>query len=225
MLVWQPPSARTLRDMTPGSAGGRLPQTRRGVETRTALIAAAREIFDRHGFLGARVITDIAQAAGTATGSFYTYFTSKEEIFSAVMDEVGEEMLHPNLEDAPLGDGHRRVDRGRPTAPISTRIAETPGLMAVLEQVSTVNDEFRELRSRRGAAFTRRNARSIRRLQADGLADPGLDPLIAARALSGMVSRLAYQAFILNQRMPFEQLVSTSTRLWVNALKIPTADS
>ena len=55
-------------------------------------------MFERDGFLDAR-ITDIAATAGVATGSFYTYFTSKEDVFAAVIEEVNEEMLHPRLRE------------------------------------------------------------------------------------------------------------------------------
>ena len=73
------------------------PVSARGARTRGALVRAAREVFERDGFLEAR-ITDITAAAGVAAGSFYTYFTSKEDAFAAVMSEIEEEMLHPRLE-------------------------------------------------------------------------------------------------------------------------------
>jgi hypothetical protein len=51
--------------------------------------------------------------------------------------------------------------------------ARAPGrLMALLEQVATVDESFRELRRQRSAAFLARNARAVRRLQRAGLADP-----------------------------------------------------
>jgi AcrR family transcriptional regulator len=188
------------------------------VATRTALVAGARQVFERDGFVNAK-ISDIAKAGGAATGSFYTYFASKEEAFSAVMDEVREEMLHPRMGEESHGDdivaGIEAANRAYLQA-----YRRNAGLMAVLEQVSTINEEFRDLRRRRNAAFIKRNARAIARLQAEGRADPELDPVIAARAVTGMVSRLAYQAFILKERMPFEELVATSTRMWVNALRI-----
>lgn len=206
--------------MNPGSPARKgTPRTRRGTETRAALVAGAREVFDRDGFLDAK-ISEIAKAAGAATGSFYTYFAGKEEIFSAVMDEVSEEMLHPRMGEVPDGDDVVAVIEAANRAYLEG-YRRNAGLMAVLEQVSTINHEFRELRRRRNSAFIKRNARNIARLQAEGRADPELDPVIAARAVTGMVSRLAYQAFILKERMPFELLVSTSTRLWVNALQIP----
>jgi AcrR family transcriptional regulator len=194
--------------------------SRRGLETRAALIAAAREQFERKGFVDTR-IGDITAAAKTATGSFYTYFAGKQEIFAAVMEEVSEAMLHPQLEHLPQSaqDDVVAAIEAANRAYLDAYRANA-GLMAVLEQVSTINDEFREIRRRRGAAFIKRNARSIERLQAEGRADQGVDAEIAARALTGMVSRLAYQAFILEEPMEFEALVSASTRLWINALRL-----
>jgi hypothetical protein len=94
-------------------------------------------------------------------------------------------------------------------------------LMGLMDQVALIDDDFRRLRLKRAEAFAQRNAKSIRRLQAQGLADPELDPLQAARALDAMVSRMANMVFVHGGRMPFESLVQTVTRLWANALRIP----
>ena len=101
-------------------------------------------------------------------------------------------------------------------------------LMGLLEQVAHIDPEFRKFRNRRAEAFVRRNARGIADLQARGIADRDLDPLMASRALSSMVSRLAYSVFTLGDGVneeadiDFEKLVSTFTRLWANALCIST---
>ena len=56
------------------------PRSRKGVETRARLLTAAKEVFERDGFLDAR-ISDIVERAGLSHGSFYHYFESKEEVF------------------------------------------------------------------------------------------------------------------------------------------------
>ena len=48
-------------------------------------MGAARRVFERDGFLDAR-ITDITAEAGVAAGPFYTYFTGKEDAFAAVIE-------------------------------------------------------------------------------------------------------------------------------------------
>jgi len=73
-------------------------------------------------------------------------------------------------------------------------------LMALLEQVATVDERFAALRLERSEAFLARNARAIRRLQRAGLADPALDPDLASLALSTMVSRSAYAVFAMAAR-------------------------
>lgn len=52
--------------------------------TRQRVIAAARELFDTHGYEGT-TIREIARHAGVAVGSVFTTFASKGEILSAVM--------------------------------------------------------------------------------------------------------------------------------------------
>ena len=52
--------------------------------TRQRVVAAARELFDTHGYQGAS-IREIARHAGVAVGSVFTTFASKGEILSEVM--------------------------------------------------------------------------------------------------------------------------------------------
>src|SRR6516162_2300700 len=161
---------------------------------RRALLAAARRVFERDGFVGAR-ITDIADEAGVAHGSFYSHFPGKEEIFAAVVAEVSEEMLHPGPAlTAPAGSDPVAVIEAANLAYLEA-YRRNARFMALLEQVATVNDAFLRIRLQRSRAFLTRNARAIRRLQRAGLADPDLDPDLASLALSVMVSRSAYAAF------------------------------
>lgn len=177
-------------------------------------------MFERDGYVDAR-LGDITTEADMAAGSFYTYFDSKEQVFTAVVEAVQEEMLHPALE--PI------ADHDDPVAVIAASnrayllaYRRNAKLMRLLEQVATIDAGFAELRKRRNAAFVGRNARSIAELQARGLADPALDPSAAAAALSAMVSRTAYNTFVLGDRAKLDNLVTTLTRLWANALRLPT---
>ncbi|MFC7304549.1 TetR/AcrR family transcriptional regulator [Streptomyces monticola] len=204
----------------PAADGGQktTPRSARGVRTRNALIAAAREVFERDGYLDAR-ITDISKAAHVASGSFYTYFTSKEEIFQALVEQVQEEMLHPHLrERTGITDTRKLIDASN--REYLRAYKKNARLMALFEQVAQIDEKFMKLRIERGNAFARRNAKLIRTLQDDGEADRDLDPLVTAHALSVMVSRMAYMVFVLGQRIPFERLVTTLNQIWANALQL-----
>jgi AcrR family transcriptional regulator len=194
------------------------PRTARGARTRAALVTAARTVFERDGYLNAR-LTDITAEANCSTGSFYTYFNNKEEIFAAVLDEAQEEMLHPHVREVTGSEDPVAVIEASNRAYL-TAYERNAKLMRLLEQVATIDDNFRELRRHRGQLFAQRNARSIRDLQARGLADPDLDPVLSARALSAMVGRIAHSVYILGDHVDREELVATLTRLWANALRL-----
>lgn len=200
-----------------GSAASKeLPTTARGVRTRAALVAAARTVFERDGFLGSR-LTDITAEASCSTGSFYTYFVSKEEIFLAVMEAAQDDMLHPGMPHVAEADDPVAVIRASNRAYFEA-YQRNAKLMMLQEQVATIDADFRQQRLERGEAFARRNAKGVERLQGAGLVDEQLDPLMTARALSGMVGRLAYSSFALGMEWSVDDLVETSTRLWANAL-------
>jgi AcrR family transcriptional regulator len=195
------------------------PRTARCARTRAALVKAARTVFERDGYLDAR-LTDITAEAGLATGSFYTYFANKEEVFAAVLAEVQEEMLHPHVREMTDSDDPvALIEAGNRAYLLAYQ--RNAGLMRLLEQVATIDDDVRELRRQRGRAFAERNAKSIRDLQARGLADPELDPFLAASALSAMVGRIAYSTYVGGEAWELDDLVATLTRLWANALRLP----
>ena len=225
-----PRGTTNRRRQRPRRTGARVPATTspptpRGQATRAALIRAARYIFERDGFLEAR-ITDITAAADTATGSFYSYFSSKEQIFEAVIDKVNEEEgLHP-----PSMAFLSEVARDELVAAVAahhrdwlSHYARNARLMSVMEEVTNINEAFRRHRTDAAQSFMQANAQAVRKLQAEGLADSALDPLQTARSLSTMVSRSAFVAFVLEEEgeEALTVLVATLTRLWINALAIP----
>ena len=120
------------------------PPTARGRRTRAALVRAAAQVFERDGFLDARV-ADIAAAAGVASGTFYTYFDSKEAIFREVADELVEQLY----QQSHVGDLAGADPRAR-IAAANRRYVEAfarhAGLYAVVVQVASLNPEFREHR-------------------------------------------------------------------------------
>lgn len=198
------------------------PATERGARTRASLVAAARRVFERVGYLDAH-LTHITQEAKCSTGTFYTYFKSKAEIFAAVLEAVQEDMLHPGMGRVP-DDGDPYAVLAASNRAYLEAFRRNSKLMALLEQVASIDPTFRELRRRRSEVFVRRNAKGIADLQARGIADPELDPMLASQALSSMVSRVAYSVFASDDEdksVDVDHVVATVTRLWANALRLP----
>lgn len=202
----------------PVEGQGVVPRSRRGARTRAGLVDAARRVFERDGYLDAR-ISDITKEAEVSSGTFYTWFEDKKAVFAAVVEAVQDDMLHPHLRER-LGEDDVLALIDAANREYLLAYERNARLMALFEQVAQIDGEFRELRRRRGKAFAERNAKLIRRLQEEGRADPEIDPNIAAHALSVMVGRVAFTVFVLGERFLYEDMISTLNRLWANALRL-----
>jgi AcrR family transcriptional regulator len=204
------------------AAGGK---SRKGAETRARLVEAAKVVFERDGFLEAR-ITDIAKEAGVSHGSYYHYFESKEQLFREVA------LLQEERLTAPPDDPATALDHD---APLSVRIEEAnrryleryrdeARLMGVIEQVSRYDEHVREVRAERFHFFASHSEAAIRRWQEDGRVDPAIDPTLAADALGSMVARFA-ELWLVQEYADydFDHVVEQLSLLWSNALGLHDA--
>ncbi len=192
------------------------PATARGQRTRAALVRAAGVVFERDGFLDAR-IADIAAEAEVATGTFYTYFDSKEAIFHEVVDELIDELYHQSHV------GH--IAGPDPWARIAAAnrlyvgaVARHAGLYAVMVQVASINADFRRRRQDSRSGFIDRAAGGLRQLQETGQADPSLDPQLTAAMLCGMVENFAEVRPVLGEQIDDERAIEALTGIWARAI-------
>ena len=76
-------------------AKGRREQTK--FQNRQMILEAGRKVFAEMGY-GAATVRDIIRATPLASGTFYNYFKSKEEIYQAIRDDVAL-AIRPRLRD------------------------------------------------------------------------------------------------------------------------------
>jgi AcrR family transcriptional regulator len=194
------------------------PRSRKGVITRARLIDAAKVVFERDGFLEAR-IADIAEAAKLAPGSFYHYFDSKEQIFREVAQAQEERLTAPADEHpaAPDGSAWERILLANRR--YLERYRDEAALMGIIEQVSRYDAHVNTARMATMKHFVERAEAVIRRLQVDRQVDARINPAIAADALGAMVGRFAELWLVQGYReYDFDEAVEQLTILWANAL-------
>lgn len=90
------------------------------VDRRKTFIDAGREAFFAHGYAGA-TMSSIAATVGGSKTTLWTYFPSKEELFTAVVEDLLKQYGMPLSKDFPLDE---------PVADVLARYAET--LMSML---------------------------------------------------------------------------------------------
>jgi AcrR family transcriptional regulator len=173
-------------------AGRTAPRSRKGARTRARLLDAAKQIFEEHGFLEAR-ISDIADRAGLSHGAFYHYFDSKEQVFREVAESLDDQLSEP-METVIFAPGSTASPRERIFTAVHRhleRYRDEARIMRVIEEVARYDEHVFAVRAARNARHREEIATSIRRMQRRRLADPALDPEIAAAALGSMVERFA----------------------------------
>lgn len=224
-------------------AGG--PRSSKGARTRARLVAAAKGVFERDGFLDAR-ISDIADEAGLSYGSFYHYFTSKEEVFREVA-RAQEAQLDAQLDagldgrfDGAIARRRKRSsvpeDRGADKARAAAELREELSsfirgylreyraearIMGVIEQVSRFDAEVYRIRFERLERFAMALADSIKSAQRLGASDPDLDPKVVAYVIAATITRFAEAWFVHRQfAFDYDEGVSQLTALCANALRL-----
>ena len=61
-------------------------------DTRRALVTAARRLFSRHGY-AATSLDEVCERARVTKGALYHHFRSKEDLFSAVLEDVEDDFV------------------------------------------------------------------------------------------------------------------------------------
>ncbi|PRW61709.1 TetR/AcrR family transcriptional regulator, partial [Actinopolyspora mortivallis] len=167
-----------------------MPQQRRAQLTRRAIVVAAAEEFDRHGY-DAVPLSAILQRSGVTKGAFYFHFSSKE---SLALDLVRLQARRwPRLQHSWL---RRELD------PLSIAVGMLNDAARLLEQDVVVRAGTRLARHRIAAAEESHELEwesllrdLLRRSSANGLLRPGVDPAVVARvAYTAMVGAYAIGA-------------------------------
>jgi AcrR family transcriptional regulator len=194
--------------------------TPRGEKTRRRILDAARTTFEREGYLDVGV-EDIVNEAGVARGSFYTYFTSKLEVFMVLTNEI-----------ADLVEGSmRRESAERDLDPVDAlcraneRYIETYGqhaqIYALGTQLSHIDERLHQNFRRHRRRHISRTEKAIRRWQEDGLADPTIEPVSTATALVSMSSHLCYGLFVVkDDGYDIDGALTTMNEIWIRALDL-----
>lgn len=192
------------------------PTSSRGRRTRTALIQAAREVFEEKGFDETR-IADITAKAAAAYGSFYTYFDSKEAIFKEIVKELAGAVFTASrasdLPDASPEDKIRFTTRQ-----YLETFAEHARLLFVFEQVAVRDEYFRTLLLEVRNLFIERISHGTKRLQEQGLAAADLDPDTCAALLGGMIENMGRVMYLYGQSFDLDHLLDEATTLWARAI-------
>ncbi|MCU1353775.1 MAG: regulatory protein TetR [Acidimicrobiales bacterium] len=158
----------------------------RGQQTRRRLLDAGAQVLPARGYHDARV-DDIVATAGVSHGSFYRYFTDKDDFFRALGHEAGAQMVELLARFPADGDA---VELRTWVEEWFDSYQSNGGVITTWQEMQEAGDEL--------VAFSQLVAGSITTglvtmLEARGFGDALVDALI----LLALIERLPYRAFTL----------------------------
>jgi AcrR family transcriptional regulator len=146
------------------------------------LLSAAEQLFGERSYRRTNV-ADICARAGMATGSFYAHFSSKGDIFAAVVRQINADLraaMRKALEEAP--DDQRSRERAAFGAFFDT-LSRRPWIDRIVRESEFVDPGlFREYYERLARGY----ARGVRQAQLVGEVDARYDPEVIAYLYTGV---------------------------------------
>jgi AcrR family transcriptional regulator len=190
----------------------------RGPSTRDRLVEVAWDVFSEKPYRHVR-IAEIAARAGVSTGSFYSYFDSKEALFRVVAAAALEELFSYARVDPENDDQNPVRDLAYGIRQFFLTCVRNRTIALSIEQVRLVDDDVRL--NRRGTLMqgAKRLERWVRNFQEQGVCDPDIDPWFTALALQSMTVNLAYDQLVFRDRpQDIDPLVAAVTPVWARAV-------
>lgn len=163
----------------------------RGQRTMRRLLDAGAEVFAERGYHASRV-DDVVKTARTSHGTFYLYFSNKEDLFRALALDVAQEMAalaseFPSLTSTGLDPFGERV---APLRAWLSRFADlydrTGSVVQAWTEAEISDSEFGRMGGGLVREFVARLAAQIRPEA------PDIDAFVAATAIVAMIERTNY---------------------------------
>lgn len=203
------------------------PTTPKGRRTRTALIKAACEVLAEQGYVELRM-SDVAKTAGLSTGALYRYFENKEDLFTAVIADIHEEMF--------VASRSSKADFAKePYAALYTanlgylaHYYENRDVLRAFMEATTVDERFRQIWWKMRNRHVNRFAHAIKSIFGIEQVN-GIDIVHATEAMASMVEQCAYTWFAFEEMnktpISVKDAAETVTRIWYNTFFVDQSSS
>jgi AcrR family transcriptional regulator len=175
-------------ETSPIARGGGQPSRARGVpggrppEPAKRLLTAAEELFGERSY-HRTTVADICARAGMATGSFYSYFGSKAEIFAAVVRAINNDLRQAMKAVLEHTEGGQRARERASFRAYFDMLSQRPWIDRIVRESEFIDPGlFREYYGHLARGY----ARGVRAAQMAHEVDARYDPEVIAFAYTGI---------------------------------------
>ncbi len=188
------------------------PKTKRGIERRAKILAAAEQVIGEKGFAAAS-IADITRAADTALGTFYIYFSGKDEVFRELVQDMGH-ATRSYAADQVAGAANRLDAERAGLKAYLIVVRDRPMQYRIVEEARFVDpDAYREYYTEFGKAY----AEQLDQAVSKGEISAG-DAEIRAWALMGIAKTLGERFVLWEEKADIDRVVAEAHAFICNGL-------
>ncbi|MBY6068521.1 TetR/AcrR family transcriptional regulator [Leisingera aquaemixtae] len=188
------------------------PKTKRGMERRAKILAAAEQVIGEKGFSAAS-IADITRAADTALGTFYIYFSGKDEVFRELVQDMGHATRSQAAERIAGAANRLEAERAGLEAYL-TVVRDRPLQYRIVEEARFVDPEaYREYYTAFGKAYADQLDQAVEK----GEISPG-DAEVRAWALMGIAKTLGERFVLWEDEADIGRVVAEAHKFICNGL-------
>lgn len=186
-------------------------------ERRSQILRAARSVFIEKGYQVARV-QDVAKRASLSKGAVYFYYSSKRELFLALVREEHEATYSflDNAEKDPRPAAVKLMELGMRYLDYFAGLKSPPRFFLMMCEIGIRDEEIREEVQAVHASFID----SVTRIMAQGMAEGSfrqLDPEAVAQMLKALIDGLAGESAV-GLRPDKERLAVTGMQLILHGI-------
>ncbi|ANP46539.1 TetR/AcrR family transcriptional regulator [Candidatus Viadribacter manganicus] len=189
------------------------PKTERGRRTLRRLLDAAAEEFGARGY-HETAISSITQRAGVGLGTFYVYFKSKEEVFRALVADMGARTRHALAESTREAPNRLEAERLGIQAYLDFVRSHKALYRVVMEAQFVAPEAYREYYRTFSAAYRQQLAQAASR----GEISEGQDDEVRVWALMGASTFLGLRYGVWDDGADTASVAEAASDLMINGL-------
>lgn len=185
-------------------------------KTRERVLQAALDVFFEKGFFEARV-DDVMARAGLSHGTFYTYFKNKRAALVELVERAVEALYE--ITEEPWRKGHSYLSLEQSIRGFLETYQQHYKVIKVWKEASVTDAGLADLWDRLVGKITSRIQKNIEASIRRSICRK-VNPVIAARALAGMIEHYAYAMFFKGESADIGEVARTLAELWYHALYV-----
>ncbi len=188
------------------------PKTQRGIDTKERIIRAAANVFYQKGYYGGS-ISDIANEAGVANGTFYIYFDSKLDLYKYLLSEYGKR-IRANSSIAIQNAANRKEAERLGIKSFFEYVLKDQSIFNIIwESLYIDKNLFDEFYS----TFAESYAQQLKKAQKKGEVS-NIDPKVLSYVLIGITNFVALNSIVLKQEKNTTHIVNEVMKVLENGM-------